>query len=120
MQANHAQCQGDVTMHARIPEHRARYSGMIWLAVLFLASALPARADAPPRKITVGTVTLKYCNSDYGGYCGSVQRAFDPTGGVKGSIAIGFEYYPRFDQRSPAWGTLVPQEGGPGYSTTGT
>ena len=44
----------------------------------------------------------------------------DPTGGIKGTITIGFEYYPRFDQSTPARGTLLPQEGGPGYSSTGT
>jgi pimeloyl-ACP methyl ester carboxylesterase len=86
---------------------------------LLLGFAGTAHA-APPESITVGSLTLEYCNSDYDGYCGSIKRALDPTGGVRGSIDIGFEYYPRFDQRSPALGTIVPQEGGPGYSSTGT
>jgi pimeloyl-ACP methyl ester carboxylesterase len=77
-------------------------------------------APSPPQKITVGSLTLKFCNSDYGGYCGQLKRPLDPTGGIKGTITIGFEYYPRFDQSAPARGTLLPQEGGPGYSTTGT
>ena len=50
----------------------------------------------------------------------SIRRALDPTGAVKGNINIGFVHYPRFDQTHAALGTLLPQEGGPGYSTTGT
>jgi pimeloyl-ACP methyl ester carboxylesterase len=105
----------DVVAHARI----AGLCGTAWILAFLLASTA-AHADAPPRRITVGSLSLKYCNADYDGYCGSLRRPLDPTGGVKGSIDIGFEYYPRFDQRSPALGTLLPQEGGPGYSSTGT
>ncbi len=101
---------------------------LAWLSLLpfVVATALAdtladtAAAAAPPKKITVGSLTLKYCNSDYDGYCGQLKRPLDPTGGIKGTITIGFEYYPRFDQGAPARGTLLPQEGGPGYSTTGT
>jgi pimeloyl-ACP methyl ester carboxylesterase len=95
-------------------------AGAGWFAVLLLVSAVAHAAAAPPKKITVGSLTLKYCNSDYDGYCGSIKRLLDPTGAVAGSINIGFEYYPRFDQGSPALGTFLPQEGGPGYSSTGT
>ncbi|HEX4969612.1 MAG TPA: alpha/beta hydrolase [Steroidobacteraceae bacterium] len=97
---------------------QARLAG---LSVLFLLLAVDTHAAAaPPRKISVGSLTLKYCNSDYDGYCGQLKRPLDPTGAIKGTITIGFEYYPRFDQSTPARGTLLPQEGGPGYSTTGT
>lgn len=90
------------------------------IPVLVLWAISAVAAAAPPTQITVGTLTLKFCNSDYNGYCGSLQRPLDPTGQVKGSINIGFEYYPRFDQSRPSVGTLLPQEGGPGYSSTGT
>jgi pimeloyl-ACP methyl ester carboxylesterase len=86
---------------------------------LFLA-VNSAQAAPPPKKITVGTLTLTYCNSDYDGYCGSIKRKLDPTGSVNGNITIGFEWYPRFDQGKPALGVFLPQEGGPGYSSTGT
>ncbi|HEY6643343.1 hypothetical protein [Povalibacter sp.] len=89
----------------------------IWLLVLV---SVVAYAAPPERTIPVGALTLDYCNTDYTGYCGSIRRALDPTGAVRGSITIGFEYCPRFDQSRPALGTLLPQEGGPGYSTTGT
>ncbi len=93
-----------------------------WACALALA-LLPTSALATssvPQTITVGTLTLKFCDAEFNGYCGSIKRAFDPTGGVKGNINIGFIYYPRFDLTHPAFGTLLPQEGGPGYSTRGT
>jgi len=97
---------------------QARLAG---LSVLLLLLAVDTHAAAaPPRKITVGSLTLKYCNSDYDGYCGQLRRPLDPTGGIQGTVTIGFEYYPRFDQSTASRGTLLPQEGGPGYSTTGT
>jgi len=104
------------------------HSRLAPLCVLLFIAAAP-RADAqavaraaagPPNRITVGSLTLKYCNADYGGYCGRLERPLDPTGATKGTITIGFEYYPRFDQSTPARGTLLPQEGGPGYPSTGT
>lgn len=88
------------------------------LALFLVANA--ANATAPPRKITVGTVELAYCNKQYDGYCGSIRRKLDPTGTVRGEITIGFEYYPRRDQSRPRLGVILPQEGGPGYSSTGT
>jgi pimeloyl-ACP methyl ester carboxylesterase len=99
---------------------QARLAGLSVLFFLIAVDAHAAAAAPPPKKITVGSLTLKYCNSDYDGYCGQLKRPLDPTGGIKGTITIGFEYYPRFDQSASARGTLLPQEGGPGYSTTGT
>jgi len=106
-----------VNTYSRLPG--IRVSASILACVVAMSAAL-ADSPKPPKKITVGTLTLEYCNTDYDGYCGSIKRSLDPTGGVRGSITISFEYYPRFDQRSPALGTLLPQEGGPGYSTVGT
>ena len=99
---------------------RARLAGLSVLLLFAVVDLHAAPAATPPKKITVGSLTLKHCNSDYDGYCGQLKRPLDPTGGIKGTITIGFEYYPRFDQSTPARGTLLPQEGGPGYSTTGT
>jgi pimeloyl-ACP methyl ester carboxylesterase len=99
---------------------QVRLAGLSVLLLFAVAELHAAPAAAPPRKITVGSLTLRYCNADYDGYCGQFKRPLDPTGGIKGTITIGFEYYPRFDQSTPARGTLLPQEGGPGYSTTGT
>ena len=87
---------------------------------LALAPTSALATSSAPQTITVGTLTLKFCDQEFNGYCGSIKRAFDPTGGVKGNINIGFVYYPRFDLTHPPLGTLLPQEGGPGYSTRGT
>jgi pimeloyl-ACP methyl ester carboxylesterase len=86
-----------------------------------LAIAGPAPSpEGPPPHITIGTLTLDFCNTDYDGYCGSIERPLDPKRAASGTITIGFEYYPRRDASSPSLGVIVPQEGGPGYPSTGT
>jgi pimeloyl-ACP methyl ester carboxylesterase len=91
-----------------------------WALAILLSATFSVAATAAAKTITVGSLTLKFCDSDFNGYCGSIKRPLDPTGGVTGKITIAFVYYPRFDQDQPALGTLLPQEGGPGYSTRGT
>ncbi len=88
-------------------------------SVLVLAFAVGARA-AIPQTLRVGSLTLSYCNSDYGGYCGAIERPIDATGRVSGTLNIGFEYYPHSADGKKSLGTILPQEGGPGYSTTGS
>jgi pimeloyl-ACP methyl ester carboxylesterase len=88
------------------------------LAPLLLAPN--AGAATPAATITVGSQTLNLCDKGFTGYCGNIKRPLDPTGGVSGNIKVAFVYYPRFDQSQPPLGTLLPQEGGPGYSTRGT
>ncbi|HEX3810469.1 MAG TPA: alpha/beta fold hydrolase [Rhizomicrobium sp.] len=70
------------------------------------------------RTITVAGITLKPCVAQYDGYCGSIVRALDPNGHMPGTIVIGFELYPHTGTAKPSLGTIVAQEGGPGYSTT--
>jgi pimeloyl-ACP methyl ester carboxylesterase len=90
-----------------------------WLEVV-AAIGGGREARAAEAAITVGGLTLTRCVEAYDGYCGSIERALDPSGSVPGTLAIGFEYYPRRDQARPAEGTIIAQEGGPGYSTTGS
>jgi pimeloyl-ACP methyl ester carboxylesterase len=52
--------------------------------------------------------------------CGSIQRLWDPAHPEQGKVSVGFAFVPAKDGSRPALGTLVPHEGGPGYSTTGT
>jgi len=87
------------------------------LAALLVAASAGAAQSA---HIVVGALTLDLCNGAYGGYCGTVTRALDPVNGTAGSIRIGFEFYPRGDPAQPSLGTIVPQEGGPGYASTDT
>ena len=70
---------------------------------LALAPTSALATSSAPQTITVGTLTLKFCDQEFNGYCGSIKRAFDPTGGVKGNINIGFVYYPRFDLDHVQW-----------------
>lgn len=90
------------------------------LAAAFCTLSIADNADAQPQTITVGQLTLTLCNTDYTGYCGSIKRPIDPKGVTPGKVTVGFEYYPRSDMSHPSLGTILPQEGGPGYSSTGT
>jgi pimeloyl-ACP methyl ester carboxylesterase len=84
------------------------------------AAGAAGAVGAAPNTITVGELTLTLCNTDYTGYCGSIARPIDPSGVIPGKITVGFEYYPRSDLSRARLGTILPQEGGPGYSSTGT
>jgi pimeloyl-ACP methyl ester carboxylesterase len=95
---------------------------------------LPAYADPGPRRppastaqvppdahpVRVGTLLLEPCNVVPGALCGSVDRPWEPSNKAAGTITVGFAFRPATDKHSKAIGTLVPHEGGPGYSTTGT
>ena len=50
--------------------------------------------------------------------CGSIVRPWEPGNPAAGTVRVGFAFVPA--RRGPAIGTVVPHEGGPGYSTTGT
>jgi pimeloyl-ACP methyl ester carboxylesterase len=104
-------------MPMKMPHGKSSYITGI-CAMLALCSF--GAVAAAPRTIAVGQLTLTLCQKDYGGYCGSISRALDPSGVVKGKITVGFEYYPRSDTTHARLGTILPQEGGPGYSSTGT
>ena len=87
---------------------------LILVAGVFLPSG-GARAQ-----IAAGSVTLTHCAREYDGLCGSIVRPLDPAGRVPGSISIGFELYRHTDLSQPQLGTILAEEGGPGYSTTGS
>lgn len=80
----------------------------------------PAAPDAPAATLTAGSLTLSECQPDFGGYCGQIIRPLDPAGTLPGELTIGFEWYPHGDAGEPSEGTILVQEGGPGYSSTGT
>jgi len=85
----------------------------------FLLFASPAVA-APPHKIHVGSLILYHCIDEYDGYCGKITQPLDRHGGDAGTIEVGFEYYPHTDTSVPPAGVVLAQEGGPGFSTTGS
>ncbi|HTT98989.1 MAG TPA: alpha/beta fold hydrolase [Rhizomicrobium sp.] len=55
-----------------------------------------------------------------GAVCGYVTRPLDPSGHVSGTIDIYYRLYPHTDQNATFKGTIVAQEGGPGYPSVGT
>jgi len=97
---------------------RARSAG--FAAIFFAATMAAGAIRAAPNAITVGELRLTLCNTTYTGYCGSIERRIDPSGLTPGKITVGFEYYPRTDPSRARLGTILPQEGGPGYSSTGS
>jgi pimeloyl-ACP methyl ester carboxylesterase len=84
-----------------------------------LLAALCLR-EAAAQSITVGSVTMTPCESEYGGYCGSISQPLDRSGQIPAQITIGFEFYPHTDTSQAPLGVILAQEGGPGYSTTGS
>ena len=81
-------------------------------------SMLPS-AEAPQTStLRVGSVELAPCNVMRDAWCGSITRPWDAAGRVPGTLQVGFAWIPSSSGRSI--GTLVPHEGGPGYSTTGS
>ncbi|HEY3638513.1 MAG TPA: alpha/beta fold hydrolase [Rhizomicrobium sp.] len=90
-------------------------------AVLCLCFAATSLAAAPGgATIRVGSLVLTKCIRQYDGYCGTLVRPLDPDGHISGKITIGFEFYPHTDTQQDRRGVIIAQEGGPGYSTTGS
>ncbi len=52
--------------------------------------------------------------------CGSIERLWEPGNPAAGTVTVGFAFVAARDRSKPVLGTVVPHEGGPGYSTTGT
>ncbi len=76
-------------------------------------------AEAPQASaLRVGSVELTPCPVMRDAWCGSITRPWDISGRVPGTLKVGFAWIPASSGRSI--GTLVPHEGGPGYSTTGS
>jgi pimeloyl-ACP methyl ester carboxylesterase len=108
---------------------RSRVPAVALVAVtLLLGSAAPGAAT-PTRSTTasagsgdvlVGQLTLHPCKVLTGTLCGSLVRPWDPTDATTGTIRVGFAFLPARDRTRTVLGTLVPREGGPGYSTTGS
>jgi pimeloyl-ACP methyl ester carboxylesterase len=73
-----------------------------------------------PAPTQVGSLTLRPCDVLPRALCGSISRRWDPTHPGQGTVRVGFAFVPARDRAHRALGTVVPHEGGPGYSTTGT
>lgn len=90
------------------------------MGVAALLSTLPVAA-APATTAVAGAPSLKPCPAVLDdAWCGTLRRPWDPTGAVPGTIGIGFAFVPARDTGEPAIGTIVAQEGGPGFPSTGS
>jgi pimeloyl-ACP methyl ester carboxylesterase len=94
-------------------------------AGLLLLAASSAAARPPPvpepaaqGTLQIGSLTLQACKTG-GGYCGEIKRKLDPSGHVSGHIKIAFRFYTHINS-GPAAGTIVAQEGGPGFPSIGS
>ena len=63
-------------------------------------------------------VKSPHCPKDV--ICGTIERPLDPSGQVPGKIPIAYRFYPHLDRGKKAVGTIVAQEGGPGFPTIGS
>jgi pimeloyl-ACP methyl ester carboxylesterase len=70
--------------------------------------------------LVVGSLTLHPCAGASGYFCGSVSRALDPAGVVPGTVSVGFTWLPHSQTGTPALGTIIAAEGGPGYPSGGS
>ena len=96
-----------------------RRVGLLLVAALVAAlPALPAPARAGSAGVSVGSLVLHPCHVAGGALCGSLRRQWEPGNAAAGTVRVGFAFVPAQDSSRPALGTLVPREGGPGYSTT--
>lgn len=95
-------------------------AAILWAGLgLCLCTASAADASGVPG-IVVGRAKLTPCFPEYAGYCGTLVRPIDPSGRVYGTIKIGFALFRHTDQAKKQLGTIIAQEGGPGFSTTGS
>jgi pimeloyl-ACP methyl ester carboxylesterase len=83
-----------------------------------LLVAVPASHPATSTTLQVGTATLRPC-ANQPAWCGSLPEPFDRTDPLAGTINIGFMWFPASSPGTAA-GTIVAEEGGPGFPSTGT
>jgi pimeloyl-ACP methyl ester carboxylesterase len=86
---------------------------LVAMIVCALFQAHPARAATLP-----SPPALHRCAPGSVFFCGTLVRALDPTGTIRGTIAIHFEWLPHADARSPSAGVIIANEGGPGSGST--
>ena len=97
---------------------RVRLALVAALTGSMLSGVESTPASAASSEVQVGDLTLKPCQVVKRALCGSILRAWEPGNPSAGKVRVGFAFVPA--RKQPAIDTLVPHEGGPGYSTTGT
>ncbi len=90
---------------------------MLGLAQPVATAAVTARTAAA--SIRVGSLKLGKCGTAPLTYCGSLKVPLDYSSAASPDISIGFQFLPA-TAASPAAGTILAVEGGPGFATTGS
>ncbi|HWA90571.1 MAG TPA: alpha/beta hydrolase [Rhizomicrobium sp.] len=80
-------------------------------AALLLAGAALAKPSSPDDDET---------KCPKAAICGSVARPLDPSGEVKGEVRLAWRLYRHSDSTAKFAGTIVAQEGGPGFASIGS
>jgi pimeloyl-ACP methyl ester carboxylesterase len=95
--------------------------GLLLAVALPVGLAAPVAADPRPHPLPRAKeqpLATTPCAIVPRAVCGSIERPWEPGNPAAGTVTVGFAFVPA--RRGPATGTVVPHEGGPGYSTTGT
>ncbi|MDB6007936.1 MAG: hypothetical protein JWL65_186 [Gammaproteobacteria bacterium] len=82
-------------------------------AVVRTSGAKPSVATT----LRVGQLTLHRCETT-APWCGLLERPLDPTGTVRGTVPIYFEYFPHTAAGTSVASAIVTTEGGPGFPAT--
>ncbi len=95
--------------------------GAVLVAAVVCNAPVPASAAEDSTSSTSGAaVRWTSCKVLPHARCGSIERPWEPGNPAAGTVTVGFAFVPARDRSKPTLGTVVPHEGGPGYSTTGT
>jgi pimeloyl-ACP methyl ester carboxylesterase len=90
------------------------------VAGALVVGALVAGLVLHPSPPAAAAVELRPCKVLPRAVCGSIERPWEPGNPAAGTVTVGFAFVPARDRSRRVLGTLVPHEGGPGYSTTGS
>jgi pimeloyl-ACP methyl ester carboxylesterase len=115
-----------------VPPHPKRVLATLVLTSATVLTAAPTTLAASPAAtarpasagLKVGTLTVHPCNLNLGSRkteCGSMKLPLDYHSSKDGTITVGFGWIPAAHPTSgPPPRTIVAEEGGPGYPSTGT
>lgn len=104
---------------------------MLALAAATVLAGAPATTASPTSASTpagngllkVGAITVHRCHLNVAprkAYCGSMQVPLNYHSTKDGTITVGFGWLPAAHPGHPPVRTIVAEEGGPGYPSTGT
>jgi pimeloyl-ACP methyl ester carboxylesterase len=100
-----------------------RRAGACFAAAAVALALVPSVTHAADGRDRLGkrvVVRLAPCHVLPHARCGSIERPWEPGNPSAGTVSVGFAFVPARNRSKPVLGTVVPHEGGPGYSTTGT